>query len=145
MLRTMILKSSLWARLHGGGGPQVGEVTCLGGVTRLSIQSVILIWSRLHDEWGDPPHVISPTWGLPPPCKQALNVIHYLPLQVFTSVALFNMLISPLNAFPWVLNGLMEAWVSVKRIQAFLSLNNQDLTGYYGQLECSDKADSKFS
>ena len=43
MLRTMILKSSLWARLHGGGGPQVGEVTCLGGVTRLSIQSVILI------------------------------------------------------------------------------------------------------
>ena len=39
----------------------------------------------------------------------------------------------------------MEAWVSVKRIQAFLSLNNQDLTGYYGQLECSDKADSKFS
>lgn len=81
----------------------------------------------------------------PPPCKQALNVIHYLPLQVFTSVALFNMLISPLNAFPWVLNGLMEAWVSVKRIQAFLSLNNQDLTGYYGQLKCSDKADSKSS
>ena len=23
--------------LHGGRGPQVGEVTCLGGVTRLSI------------------------------------------------------------------------------------------------------------
>ena len=72
-------------------------------------------------------------------------MIHYLPLQVFTSVALFNMLISPLNAFPWVLNGLMEAWVSVKRIQAFLSLNNQDLTGYYGQLECSDKAGGKCS
>ena len=72
-------------------------------------------------------------------------MINYLPLQVFTSVALFNMLISPLNAFPWVLNGLMEAWVSVKRIQAFLSLNNQDLTGYYGELECSDKADGKSS
>lgn len=27
---------------------------------------------------------------------------------VFTSVALFNMLIGPLNAFPWVLNGLVE-------------------------------------
>ena len=63
--------------------------------------------------------------------------------QVFTSVALFNMLISPLNAFPWVLNGLMEAWVSVKRIQAFLSLENLDLTGYYQQLGYSDKGESK--
>ena len=27
----------LGACLHGGGGPQVGEVTRLGGVTRLSI------------------------------------------------------------------------------------------------------------
>ena len=27
----------LKACLHGGGGPQVGEVTRLGGVTRLSI------------------------------------------------------------------------------------------------------------
>ena len=31
------------ACLHGVGGPQVGEVTPLGGVTRLSIQSLILI------------------------------------------------------------------------------------------------------
>ena len=32
---------SIYGRLracsHGGGGPQVGEVACLGGVTRLSI------------------------------------------------------------------------------------------------------------
>lgn len=63
--------------------------------------------------------------------------------QVFTSVALFNMLISPLNAFPWVLNGLMEAWVSVKRIQAFLALDNLDLTGYYQQPNHSDKEDGK--
>ena len=63
--------------------------------------------------------------------------------QVFTSVALFNMLISPLNAFPWVLNGLMEAWVSLNRIQAFLSLENLDLTGYYQQLEHSDISESK--
>ena len=28
---------SLRACLHGGGGPQVGEVTRLGGVTRLSL------------------------------------------------------------------------------------------------------------
>ncbi|XP_078671973.1 ATP-binding cassette sub-family C member 10-like [Branchiostoma floridae x Branchiostoma belcheri] len=51
--------------------------------------------------------------------------------KVFTSVALFNMLISPLNAFPWVINGLMEAWVSVKRLQAFLQLREIDLLSYY--------------
>ena len=59
-------------------------------------------------------------------------------------MALFNMLISPLNAFPWVLNGLMEAWVSVKRLQAFLSLENLDLTGYYRQLDYSNKGESKW-
>ena len=36
-----------------GGGLQVGEVTRLGGVTRLSTQSLILIWSRFHDRWVD--------------------------------------------------------------------------------------------
>ena len=30
---------------------------------------------------------------------------------VFTSLALFNVLISPLNSFPWILNGLVEAVV----------------------------------
>ena len=59
------------ASLHGVGGPQVSEVTRLGGVTRLFIQSLILIWSRLHVRWGNPPHVTSPTWGPPPSCKQA--------------------------------------------------------------------------
>ena len=33
----------LRACLHGGGGPQVSEVTRLDGVTRLSIQSLILM------------------------------------------------------------------------------------------------------
>ena len=33
----MDLKCTLRACLHGGGGPQVGEVTRLGKVTRLSI------------------------------------------------------------------------------------------------------------
>ena len=36
------------ACLHGGRGPQVGEVT------RLFISPLLLIWSRLHDRWGDP-------------------------------------------------------------------------------------------
>lgn len=48
---------------------------------------------------------------------------------VYTSVALLNMLIGPLNSFPWVLNGLMEAWVSLRRVQELidvsLSVNNK--------------------
>ena len=54
-------------------------------------------------------------------------------LQVFTSIALFNILISPLNAFPWVINGLMEAWVSTKRVNAFLQLKELDLLEYYNE------------
>ena len=60
-------------------GPQVGEVTRLGGVTRLSIKSLILIWSHLHDRWGDPPRVTSPIWGPSPPCKQAPKHPGYQP------------------------------------------------------------------
>ena len=43
----------LRACLHGGGGPMVGDETRLGGVTHLTIQSLLLILSRLHDRWGD--------------------------------------------------------------------------------------------
>ncbi|KAJ8941323.1 hypothetical protein NQ314_010435, partial [Rhamnusium bicolor] len=43
---------------------------------------------------------------------------------VFTGIALLNMLISPLNAFPWVLNGMAEAWVSIKRIQRLMNVSN---------------------
>lgn len=49
----------------------------------------------------------------------------------YTSVALLNMLIGPLNAFPWVLNGLTEAWVSLKRVQELIDLPNIDLSTYY--------------
>ena len=45
------------------GGPQVVEVTRLGQITGLSIWSLILIWSRLHDRWGD--HMRDRTGGLP--------------------------------------------------------------------------------
>lgn len=44
-------------------------------------------------------------------------------LKVFTSMALLHMLITPLNAFPWILNGVTEAWVSVKRIQRLIQVN----------------------
>ena len=62
--------SRVRARLHGGGGPQVGEVA------RLSTLSLILIWSRLHDRWGGPLHVTSPICGPPPPCKQAIKLVY---------------------------------------------------------------------
>ena len=39
---------------------------------------------------------------------------------VFTSLSLFNILIHPLNAFPWVINGLVEARISIIRIRDFL-------------------------
>ena len=53
-------------------------------------------------------------------------------LQVFTSIALFNMLIFPLNVFPWVINGLIEAWVSLKRVNRFLILDELDWMKFYG-------------
>lgn len=54
-----------------------------------------------------------------------------LPTQVFTALALVGMLILPLNSFPWVLNGTLEAKVSLDRIQRFLELMDQDLEAYY--------------
>ena len=69
--------------MHGGGGPQVGEVICLGEVTCLSMISHF--WSRLLDRLGDHMRdyvmdrwVTSPTWGPLPPCKQALGLLHSL-------------------------------------------------------------------
>lgn len=61
---------------------------------------------------------------------------------VFTSMALLNMLISPLNAFPWVLNGLMEAWVSLKRVQKLLDLPETDHTAYYSHINKLKTKDS---
>ncbi|XP_057540622.1 ABC transporter C family member 13 isoform X4 [Amaranthus tricolor] len=40
---------------------------------------------------------------------------------VFTCVALFNNLISPLNSFPWVINGLVDAIISTGRLSRFLA------------------------
>lgn len=49
----------------------------------------------------------------------------------YTSVALLNLLIGPLNSFPWILNGLMEAFVSLRRVQELVDLDNIDLSSYY--------------
>ena len=65
----------LRACLHGGGGPQVGDETRLGGVTHLTIQSLLLILSRLHDRWGDHMRsLINSRAGVP-----HLNALPHLP------------------------------------------------------------------
>uniref|UniRef100_A0A8C3WXL7 ATP-binding cassette sub-family C member 10 n=1 Tax=Catagonus wagneri TaxID=51154 RepID=A0A8C3WXL7_9CETA len=51
--------------------------------------------------------------------------------KVFTALALVRMLILPLNNFPWVINGLLEARVSLDRIQRFLDLPNHNPQAYY--------------
>nr|XP_028580133.1 multidrug resistance-associated protein 7 isoform X1 [Podarcis muralis]XP_028580134.1 multidrug resistance-associated protein 7 isoform X1 [Podarcis muralis]XP_028580135.1 multidrug resistance-associated protein 7 isoform X1 [Podarcis muralis]XP_028580136.1 multidrug resistance-associated protein 7 isoform X1 [Podarcis muralis]XP_028580137.1 multidrug resistance-associated protein 7 isoform X1 [Podarcis muralis]XP_028580138.1 multidrug resistance-associated protein 7 isoform X1 [Podarcis mu len=58
--------------------------------------------------------------------------------KVFTALALVGMLILPLNNFPWVLNGILEAKVSLDRVQHFLELTDQDLDAYYSRDGPSD-------
>ncbi|NWW10629.1 MRP7 protein, partial [Oreocharis arfaki] len=60
--------------------------------------------------------------------------------KVFTALALVEMLILPLNSFPWVLNAILEAKVSLDRIQQFFELVDQDLEAYYALDSPSDTA-----
>jgi hypothetical protein len=46
-------------------------------------------------------------------------------------LALFALLISPLNSFPWVINGLVESHVSLKRVQRFINIVPTYLDEYY--------------
>uniref|UniRef100_A0A8C2WI91 ATP-binding cassette, sub-family C (CFTR/MRP), member 10 n=1 Tax=Cyclopterus lumpus TaxID=8103 RepID=A0A8C2WI91_CYCLU len=78
------------------------------------------------------------TWAALPVVISILTFVTYVLLghqltaaKVFTTLALVGMLIVPLNSFPWVLNGILEAKVSLERIQRFFKLKNQDLPAYY--------------
>uniref|UniRef100_A0A8C5GMR4 ATP-binding cassette, sub-family C (CFTR/MRP), member 10 n=1 Tax=Gouania willdenowi TaxID=441366 RepID=A0A8C5GMR4_GOUWI len=78
------------------------------------------------------------TWAALPVLISILTFVTYVLLgnqltaaKVFTTLALVGMLIIPLNAFPWVLNGILEAKVSLERIQRFLKLKNQNLQAHY--------------
>ncbi|XP_029448719.1 multidrug resistance-associated protein 7-like isoform X2 [Rhinatrema bivittatum] len=84
-------------------------------------------------------------WAALPVLISILTFITYVLLgheltaaKVFTALALVGMLILPLNNFPWVLNGLLEAKVSLDRIQCFLELSDQDLDSYYSLAAASD-------
>ena len=61
-------EAKLRACLHGGGGPQIGEVTC-NGSPHLSCKRDQIKMRDYMDR-----RVTSPTWGPPPPCKQTLSV-----------------------------------------------------------------------
>ena len=62
----------LRACLHGGGGPQIGEVTC-GGSPHLSCKRhEIKMRDSIERQVTPPKRVTSPSRGPPPPCKQAL-------------------------------------------------------------------------
>ena len=45
----------------------------------------------------------------------------FTPAKVWSSLAMLQLLIFPLNAFPWMLSGLLEARVSLTRLNEFLS------------------------
>ena len=63
----------LKACLHGGGGPQIGEVT-FGGSPHLSCEHDRIKMRDYMDRRVTPPkRDTSPSWGPPPPCKQALK------------------------------------------------------------------------
>lgn len=51
------------------------------------------------------------------------------------------MLIFPLNAYPWVINGTMEGWVSLKRLQKLINLPVIDYQVVYQSFETEDSPD----
>ena len=72
-LRLLSSAKTIRACLHGGGGPRVGEVK-YGGSPHLSCKrDQIKIRDCMDKRVTPPKRVTSPTWGPPPPCKQALR------------------------------------------------------------------------
>ena len=74
---TMHVHQAFWtflrACLHGGGGPQIGEVTC-GGSPHLSCKRhQIKMTDYMDRRVTSPKRVTSPTWGPPTPCKQPFS------------------------------------------------------------------------
>ena len=80
-------------------------------------------------------------WATTPVLISVLTFVIYVLLgntltaaRVFTSVALFSMHTGPLNAFPWVLNGLVEAMVSLRRLEKFFGLPEFNPELYFSKM-----------
>ena len=65
--------------------------------------------------------------------------------KVFTAVALFAMLTGPLNAFPWVINGVVEATVSIRRVGEFLTLPHMKRESYFEDESTNEGSEVKLS
>ena len=73
-LEPVLTVPALGPVLHGGGGPQIGEVTC-GVSSHLSCKRDLIKMTDYMDGRVTPPkRVTSPTWTPLPPCKQALRL-----------------------------------------------------------------------
>ncbi|KAM7471627.1 hypothetical protein LguiA_009810 [Lonicera macranthoides] len=84
-------------------------------VTHLSTRKYLDAWCVFF--WATTPTLFSfCTFGLYVLMGNQLDAA-----TVFTCLALFNNLISPLNSFPWVINGLIDAIISTRRLTKFLS------------------------
>nr|CAD2131077.1 unnamed protein product [Meloidogyne enterolobii] len=58
--------------------------------------------------------------------------------KVFTTLALINILIMPLNAFPWVLGSMITGLVSKRRFDSFFSIKStKDLKQFYSPISNS--------
>ena len=82
-IRTILQPTLARACLHKGGGTQVGEVTC-GGLPHLTFKRDHIKMRDYMDRQVTPPkQVTSPTWGSPPPCKQAFRHVFILFVLTF--------------------------------------------------------------
>ena len=72
LVTAVVVHWPLRACLHGGGGAQIGEVTCGGSLHRSCKRDEIKMRDYVDRRVTSPKRVTSPTWGPPPPCKQAL-------------------------------------------------------------------------
>ncbi|KEG13553.1 multidrug resistance-associated protein [Trypanosoma grayi] len=101
-------------------------------------------WSRMAKQWVEEPRgrymkylrwlkyldaFCVFFWAVTPTLVSLLTFITFMwmggqltPGKAITALALFGMLISPLNAYPWVINGFVEVYVSWRRLQPFLSM-----------------------
>ncbi|KAL2533987.1 multidrug resistance-associated protein 11 [Abeliophyllum distichum] len=83
-------------------------------VTYLSTRKYLDAWCVFF--WATTPTLFSLfTFGLYTMLGHQLDAA-----TVFTCLALFNNLISPLNSFPWVINGLIDAAISTRRLTKYL-------------------------
>ncbi|KAF8107543.1 hypothetical protein N665_0119s0010 [Sinapis alba] len=97
-------------------------------VTHLSTRKYLDAWCVFF--WATTPTLFSLcTFGLFALMGHQLDAA-----TVFTCLALFNSLISPLNSFPWVINGLIDAFISTRRVGKFLRCleHNKDSSTDYG-------------